>query len=116
MPTVDEEGCCALCGATACRMSQLRALLATSGLSVVAIGHGYGDATLADWRALERRATEAEAALAQANSLWEYWRHIDFSDSDDHWADFTNAVYAHLEGKPVPERFLRVPLGTKAVR
>ncbi len=32
---IDEEGCCAGCGATCCRMSELRALLATQGLAVV---------------------------------------------------------------------------------
>lgn len=31
MPTVDEDGCCALCGATCCRMSELRALLSRAG-------------------------------------------------------------------------------------
>lgn len=64
MPTVDGEGCCLLCGAAACRMSQLRALLATRGLSVVPIGHGYGDATLADWQALESERDELRRAWA----------------------------------------------------
>jgi hypothetical protein len=64
MPTVDEEGCCLLCGAAACRMSQLRALLAARGLSVVPIGHGYGDATLADWQALERERDDLRRAWA----------------------------------------------------
>ncbi len=45
--------------------------------------------------------------LAQANALWRYWRDHDITDDDDHWSEFTDAVYAHLEGKPVPKRFLQ---------
>lgn len=41
-----------------------------------------------------------------AMGLWRYWRHKDISETDDHWAEFTNAVYALLEGKRVPERFI----------
>jgi hypothetical protein len=76
------------------------------------------------WRAADnaadKRADDAivalEAAGAEtarlrervrvADGLWRYWRDNDITATDDHWADFTNAVLAHLEGKPVPERFV----------
>ena len=32
---IDEDGCCASCGATCCRLSELRALLAKAGLHLV---------------------------------------------------------------------------------
>ena len=44
--------------------------------------------------------------LEQADGLWRYWKSNDISENDDLWAEFTNAVYAHLEGKPVPKRFI----------
>lgn len=47
--------------------------------------------------------------LEQANALWRYWRDHDITSDDDHWAEFTNAVYAHLDGEPVPKRFLGKP-------
>lgn len=35
MVSVDEDGCCCICGNGACRMSQLKALLAHHGLHIV---------------------------------------------------------------------------------
>jgi hypothetical protein len=34
-PIIDEDGCCAGCGATCCEMAELRRLLATQGLTIV---------------------------------------------------------------------------------
>jgi hypothetical protein len=45
--------------------------------------------------------------LEQADGLWRYWKNNDITENDELWAEFTNAVYAHLEGKPVPKRFLK---------
>lgn len=52
------------------------------------------------------KLTEALKGLERANGLWWYWRDNDISETDDHWADFTNAVYAHLDGGEVPARFI----------
>lgn len=53
--------------------------------------------------------TRARARLEEADGLWDYWRSHDITRTDDEWADFTDAVYAHLDGKPVPSRFLERP-------
>jgi hypothetical protein len=47
------------------------------------------------------------AQIEQANGLWRYWTTHDITENDDEWAAFSNAVRDHLEGKPVPERFVR---------
>lgn len=52
---------------------------------------------------------QLRAELDRANGLWWYWRTTDISDTDDHWANFTNAVIAHLDGEPVDERFIASP-------
>lgn len=53
------------------------------------------------------RASAVEAQLEQANALWRYWTTHDITENDDEWAAFSNAVRDHLDGKPVPERFVR---------
>lgn len=64
-----------------------------------------------------RRADKAEAErdqawslLETANGLWWYWRATDITRDDDLWAEFTNAVHAHLDkGAPAPTHF-RMPV------
>jgi hypothetical protein len=48
---IDEDGCCASCGATCCRLSELRALLAKAGLHLVPEA--------------DKRATDAVVELAR---------------------------------------------------
>ena len=68
MPTVDEDGCCAECGATCCRMSELRELLATRGLAIV---------PAADVLTAEERAVLEACATAEVAQLSNGWRMLD---------------------------------------
>ncbi|HEY3499103.1 MAG TPA: hypothetical protein VGK73_30645 [Polyangiaceae bacterium] len=56
---------------------------------------------------LEKEYARVVKRLAQADGLWRYWKSNDISENDDLWAEFSNAVYAHLEGKPVPKKFIK---------
>src|SRR5262245_48183037 len=47
-----------------------------------------------------------EQRLEQADGLWRYWTTHDITENDDDWAAFSNAVRAHLDGKPVEARFM----------
>lgn len=80
-------------------------------------GHSKGGATGAkaadarsrlstDRKAVITAYARMQKQLDQANGLWRFWKDNDISENDDLWAEFTNAVYAHLDGKPVPKRFL----------
>ena len=53
------------------------------------------------------KIAQLRARLADADGLWRYWQHNDITADDDEWAAFSNAVRDHLDGKPVPERFVR---------
>ncbi len=54
----------------------------------------------------EQQLEKLRKELDQANGLWRYWTLHDITESDEHWADFSNAVRDHLDGKGVPTRFL----------
>lgn len=60
-----------------------------------------------DRKALVTAYAKMAKQLEQANGLWRYWKSNDITENDELWAEFTNAVYAHLDGKPVPKRFLK---------
>lgn len=58
-------------------------------------------------KARDKRIAELEARLAQADGLWRHWCAVDITVNDDEWAAFSDAVRDHLDGKPVPKRFLK---------
>ncbi len=58
-------------------------------------------------KAVVREVSVLRKRLAIGEALWRYWCTHDITENDDDWAGFTDAVHAHLEGKPVPERFLK---------
>lgn len=45
--------------------------------------------------------------LEEADGLWRYWCSVDITEDEDEWAAFSDAVRDHLEGRPVPKRFLK---------
>lgn len=57
----------------------------------------------------ERGITAEVAAkrLEEADGLWRYWCAVDITENEDEWAAFSDAVRDHLDGKPVPKRFLK---------
>ena len=57
-------------------------------------------------KSLVQFVAKLQKRLDQADGLWRYWCSHDITENEDDWAAFSNAVRAHLEGKPVPERFL----------
>jgi hypothetical protein len=58
-------------------------------------------------KSLVRYVAKLERSLATANGLWRHWSSVDITDNADEWAAFSDAVAAHLAGKPVPKRFLK---------
>lgn len=50
---------------------------------------------------------KAMKQLEQANGLWRHWCSTDITEDQDEWAAFSDAVQDHLDGKPVPKRFLK---------
>jgi hypothetical protein len=53
-----------------------------------------------------RERGKALDKLADSQGLWRYWCNHDITENDDDWADFSNAVQDHLDGKRVDERWL----------
>jgi hypothetical protein len=47
--------------------------------------------------------------LDESEGLWRYWTTHDITANDEEWAAFSNAVRDHLEGRPVPARFVVKP-------
>jgi len=64
-------------------------------------------------KALTQFVANLHKRLDEADGLWRYWTTHDITANEDDWAAFSNAVRAHLEGKPVPERFLVKAPGAK---
>ena len=88
----DEDRCCLMCGMDLIPLSQLKETVAKIGLTIL---------PTADVPSPEERQRAADAI-----GLWWYWRDHDITEDSDRWADFTNAVYDMLDGKPVPQKWI----------
>ena len=57
-------------------------------------------------KSVVRNLAKVQQRLDEADGLWRYWTTHDITENEDDWAAFSDAVRAHLDGKPVAARFV----------